>query len=239
MSDIRGADFRLSRMLTRDEFSAAVVGHVASAHVMDLLLYHDAAMREASERTNVELRNASARAVAAEERAERAEKAILSFGSPFDKRGADRLADEVAALIRLRVISERSPVADALLDYREPPSTPRADRLAEVEAERDALREQLREARAIFDRCAERADTLEHERDEARLRTCAHALHNEKALRDRLDYSEPIASHARALAEALDRLHCVECSTYDNVTGKCGGCRAADTLDAYRASVQP
>jgi hypothetical protein len=51
----------------------------------------------------------------------------------FDQLGADRLADEVAVLVRRRVIDARSPAADALLDYRNPPSTPRADRLADLE----------------------------------------------------------------------------------------------------------
>jgi hypothetical protein len=46
---------------------------------------------------------------------------------------ADRLADEVSVLVRRNVISARCPAADALLDYRDPPFTERADRLAEVE----------------------------------------------------------------------------------------------------------
>ena len=32
------------------------------------------------------------------------------------------------------MISSRSAAADALLDYRDPPSTPRADRIADLEA---------------------------------------------------------------------------------------------------------
>jgi hypothetical protein len=49
------------------------------------------------------------------------------------RRGADRSADEVAALVLRRVIGERSPAADALLDYRDPPRTDRADRLAALD----------------------------------------------------------------------------------------------------------
>ena len=49
------------------------------------------------------------------------------------RRDGERLADEVAALVRLRELDPRSPVGDALLDYREPPSSPRADRLAAAE----------------------------------------------------------------------------------------------------------
>lgn len=48
-------------------------------------------------------------------------------------RDAGRLADEVDVLIRTRVIDSRSPAADALLDFREPPSTPRSDRLAKLD----------------------------------------------------------------------------------------------------------
>ena len=51
----------------------------------------------------------------------------------FDKRCADALADEVAALITRRVLDPRSAAGDALLDYRDPPRTPRSDRLAELE----------------------------------------------------------------------------------------------------------
>lgn len=55
----------------------------------------------------------------------------------FDQLGADRMADEIDALIKRRVIDSRSPAADALLDYRDPPRTPRSDRLGALEAERD------------------------------------------------------------------------------------------------------
>ena len=49
--------------------------------------------------------------------------------SPFDKRDADILADEVAVLIKRGVIDSRSICGDALLDYRNPPSSERSDRL--------------------------------------------------------------------------------------------------------------
>lgn len=54
-------------------------------------------------------------------------------------RDADRLADEVAVLVVNRVIDSRSAAADALLNYRNPPRSPRSDRLADLEADRDAL----------------------------------------------------------------------------------------------------
>lgn len=48
---------------------------------------------------------------------------------PFDRRCADALADEVDVLIKRRMIDSRSPAADALLDYRDPPRTPRSEEL--------------------------------------------------------------------------------------------------------------
>jgi hypothetical protein len=66
--------------------------------------------------------------------------------SPFDRHCADALADEVAALVRHGVLDSRSPAADALLDYRNPPSSPRADRLAELEAALAAERQRAEKA---------------------------------------------------------------------------------------------
>lgn len=57
----------------------------------------------------------------------------------FDQIGADRLADEVAALVSGGKLDSRSPAADALLDYRNPPRTPRSDRLALQDAREAAL----------------------------------------------------------------------------------------------------
>ena len=48
-------------------------------------------------------------------------------------------ADEVAVLVRRKVIDMRDPAADALLSYRDPPSTERADRMAVLEARVAAL----------------------------------------------------------------------------------------------------
>lgn len=62
------------------------------------------------------------------------EKEALLAVRGFDRSCADALADEVAVLVLRKEIDARSPAADALLDYRNPPSTPRADRLAELEA---------------------------------------------------------------------------------------------------------
>lgn len=72
--------------------------------------------------------------------------AYVATFSPFTRRAADALADEVAVLVRRKIIDSRSPAADALLDYRNPPSTERADRMAKLEAERDALTRQLEES---------------------------------------------------------------------------------------------
>lgn len=52
---------------------------------------------------------------------------------PWEKRAADRLADEVNVLVRRKIIDARSPAADALLDYRDPPYTEHSDRMAELE----------------------------------------------------------------------------------------------------------
>lgn len=68
--------------------------------------------------------------------------------SPFDKIAADRLADEVAALVTNRHLDSRSAAADALLNYREPPRTERSDRIATLEAERARLRERVEGLRA-------------------------------------------------------------------------------------------
>ena len=61
-------------------------------------------------------------------------------------RGAVRLADEVAAAVLRGKLHTRTPVVDALEDFRDPPSTPRADRLAALEGEVERLELQVREA---------------------------------------------------------------------------------------------
>lgn len=53
----------------------------------------------------------------------------------FDQLAADRLADEVAVLVHRGHLDARSPAGDALLDYRSPPSSPRAERMARLEAQ--------------------------------------------------------------------------------------------------------
>lgn len=65
---------------------------------------------------------------------------MRSRANGFKVRAADSLADEVAALIRLRQIDARSPAGDALLDYREPPQTERSERLAYLETETQRLK---------------------------------------------------------------------------------------------------
>lgn len=75
------------------------------------------------------------------------------FGSDehlFKLRAADALADEVAVLVRRGALDARSSVADALLDYRDPPSSPRADRLASLERELEAARRAPRPTGARF-----------------------------------------------------------------------------------------
>ena len=71
---------------------------------------------------------------------------LRAIAGTFDKRCADRLAEEVAVLVLRKVIDSRSPAADALLDYRDPPSTEHADRLAKADAECERLRKLVGEA---------------------------------------------------------------------------------------------
>ena len=58
---------------------------------------------------------------------------------PWDKRAADRLADEVAALVVRGKLATRTPVTDALEDYRNSPRSERSDRLADLEEEVERL----------------------------------------------------------------------------------------------------
>ncbi|HKP08326.1 MAG TPA: hypothetical protein VJU58_13820 [Microbacterium sp.] len=69
----------------------------------------------------------------------------------FDHVAGDRLADEVAVLVRRRVIDARSPAGDALLDYRDPPTTARADRLAEIERAHAALSAEVEAMRPVVE----------------------------------------------------------------------------------------
>jgi len=100
---------------------------------------------------------------------------LKSGGSrPFDKRAADRLADEVAVLIRRHVIDARSPAGDALLDFRDPPQSERSDRLWLLEAERDALAAKVQAAMAEIGLLRDRVDSArEIDRLAARLATAA------------------------------------------------------------------
>jgi len=65
--------------------------------------------------------------------------------TPMDRRCADALADEVSVLIRQKVISERSPAADALLDYRNDGQmlSERSDRIASLGREIERLKKLL------------------------------------------------------------------------------------------------
>lgn len=66
---------------------------------------------------------------------------------------ATPMADEVAVLVRRKVIDSRSPAADALLDFREPPSTPRADRLTAMTTTLDSVVAELKLLRRAAGRC--------------------------------------------------------------------------------------
>lgn len=69
-----------------------------------------------------------------------AELAAANTRRTFKSRAADALADEVDVLIRRKVIDMRDPAADALLSFRDPPTSERSDRLLTLEAELAAAR---------------------------------------------------------------------------------------------------
>lgn len=76
-----------------------------------------------------------ARAKEAEAELERLRRRI-----PWDQAGADRLADEVAILIRLGDLDSRSRAGDALLAYRDPPAGKRADEVLALRRENAQLK---------------------------------------------------------------------------------------------------
>lgn len=82
---------------------------------------------------------------------------VMTF---VDQRAADRLADEVAVLVRRKIIDARSPAGDALLDYREPPPSERSDRMADLERERDAARTEVDARHALLVKARAEADQL-------------------------------------------------------------------------------
>ena len=63
--------------------------------------------------------------------------------SPFDRRCADALADEVDILVGRHVLDQRSPAADALLDYRNIPRSQRSARMLSLTDELERVRAQL------------------------------------------------------------------------------------------------
>src|SRR5436190_18717944 len=74
----------------------------------------------------------------------------------FKERCAELLADEVDVLVRRKIIDSRSPAADALLDYRSPPSTPRSIELANLRADIERLTKERDEARRFGEEAAEK-----------------------------------------------------------------------------------
>lgn len=81
----------------------------------------------------------------------------------FDHIGAARLADEVDVLVRRKVIDSRSPAADALCDYRDPPTSPRSDRMVDTERERDAALARVKEIEAEVARMGQRVRDQDEE----------------------------------------------------------------------------
>lgn len=129
------------------------------------------------------------------------EPAALVVGrSPLAWRAAEALADEVAALVRRGALDARSPAADALLDFRDPPSSPRADRLASLGGRAARVMEFAadleREAASLRELAAEAGDEvggLCHLGD-------AHECGSERRrLSDKADLAEEWARRLRAL----------------------------------------
>ena len=135
---------------------------------------------------------------------------------------ADVLADEVAALVRLKTIDSRSPAADALLSYRDPPSTERADLLASLRADRDRLAAEVERLKSdvatwadlasdnlkLYDQRGDEVTTLRTERDAAiAARDSAVAERDEANMR--ADEANAAIEKFRAvdeLAKRMDRL---------------------------------
>lgn len=100
----------------------------------------------------------------------------------FDKVAADRLADEVAALVVNRHLDSRSAAADALLDYREPPRSERSDRIVALEGELNDRRPQIHLLTMLLERlmtvCGERGQS------EGALDTLARIMEERKSLEE-------------------------------------------------------
>ena len=86
----------------------------------------------------------------------------------IQRRAADRLADEVAVLVMRGDLDARSAAGDRLLDYRNPPRSPRSDRLLELEyalaasqAETLALRQRVEASANGMDTLQQRIAELE------------------------------------------------------------------------------
>ncbi len=92
------------------------------------------------------------RTLVGRQRAELARVRAMLPREPFDVRCADALADAVDVLVQRKVIDSRSPAADALLDYRNPPSTPRSTQLATAQADLQTANSLRRTAMAEVER---------------------------------------------------------------------------------------
>ena len=163
------------------------------------------------------------RAEAAEARVKELEAKL----SPFSRRAADALADEVAVLIRRTIIDARSPAGDALIDYREPPQTERSERIATLEKQLSSSAERVKQLEGdvtVLENNYKRATEAESEaeakiaqlkgeRDEARKASEASRLlaaDKQEELNAALQAKDSAEAKAKLLAEAaqkaLDRL---------------------------------
>lgn len=165
MSDYTGADVERARQALRtclhafgDKFKAELDGHLTILESAALDGAKVPGLRAALDRIAVEMEAGGA--WSPEEIADRTCSHIQGLESEMSAlqswvaemklqalraKYAEALADEVAVLVRRKVIDSRSPAADALLDFRDPPSTPRADRMAGLEGGHLALQAQVTE----------------------------------------------------------------------------------------------
>lgn len=87
------------------------------------------------------------------------------------------LADEIDVLVRRHVIDARSPAADALLDVRNPPMSPRSDRIVALENELEGLKQQRTELRKTLEAVGDDLEVVRTSAHEDAVEACTgHAM---------------------------------------------------------------
>ncbi len=129
---------------------------------------------------------------------------------PLDRRCAEALADEEAVLVLRGVIDSRSPAADALLDYRNPPSSPRADSLATERAAHERTKADLERVKSAYEMLSSVYDSADEQLTDAGFRECPpdepHALDVSCRVGNLIEEFEKLKAElatGRALAERV------------------------------------